>query len=73
MNWQEKLEFVDSLTKLDPEYQQMLQTCRILENRFLAVLKTLPPEDHDLVWDYVMLCEDRSQRKLRLAIDKFMK
>ncbi len=73
MTLEEELDFVDTLTKLDPAYRQMLQMCRILEKQFLTVLKNLSAEDNDLVWDYVMLCDDMSQRKLKLTIEQFMK
>ncbi len=64
---EDKLAFVDALAKLDSEYQTMLEQCRTLEKQVFAAQETLPSQANDLVWDFIMLCESMSQRKLWLA------
>ncbi len=69
MNTREKVDIVDEFTKLDPEYREMLMECRLLEKKVMRILETLPGAEHDLVWDFIMLCESMSERKLWLACD----
>ncbi len=61
--------YVDNLARVDPAYQEMLMECRVLEKQVLAYLETVPTEINDLMWDFIMLCEAMSQRKLRLACE----
>ena len=56
----------------DPQYQTMLGQIRVLEKKYDAVLQILPPEQRDIVCDYVMLCEDMSWRMLEFACENNM-
>ncbi len=67
MDIKAKLECVDAMAKVDPEYQKMLMECRALEKQVLTFLETVPTEANDLMWDFIMLCENMSSRKLWLA------
>ncbi len=61
------MEHVDLLAAGDPEYQNMLAECRVLEKQVLKILEGIPSEDNELIWDFIMLCETMSLRKLQLA------
>ncbi len=69
----EMLDQVDALAQRDFKYQNMLQTCRALEKRARTVLETIPIEDNDILWDFIMHCESMSQYKLKLACGYFGK
>lgn len=62
-----KLERIDMLANRDEKYIRMLRRGRILEKRFDAMIEALPMEQRNLAWDFVMLCEEMSDRKLKLA------
>ncbi len=67
MDRKAKLECVDAMAKVDPEYQKMLTECRAVEKQVLQFLETVSTEENDLMWDFIMLCEAMSSRKLWLA------
>lgn len=58
---------IDLLAENDPLYQEMLLRCRLLEKQFDAIVQTLTTSQQNTVWDFVMLCEAMSERKLELA------
>ena len=62
-----KYEVIDALADKDPVYQDQLCQMAALEKQFDKVVGNLPDQDRGLIWDYVMLCEDMSQRKQQLA------
>lgn len=62
-----KLAFVDALSGIDKEYNEMMRQCAALEKRFDAMVAELPQEQQELAWDFIMLCENMSYRKLQLA------
>ena len=63
----EKLDHIDALTELDPVYARMLRRGCVLEKEFDAMISALPMAQRNLAWDFVMLCEEMSSRKLELA------
>lgn len=64
---EDKLARVEELTKKDLQYHRMMQEYKALEKEFDKTVGQLPDHVRDIVWDYVMLCEDMSERKLQLA------
>ena len=62
-----KSTLIDSLADRDSIYQHQMRQLAALEKRFDKVVGNLSDQDRALVWDYVMLCEDMSQRKIQLA------
>ena len=64
---EDKLARIEELAKIDLQYRQMMQDYKALEKRFDRMVGQLPEDVRGTVWDYVMLCEDMSARKLQLA------
>ena len=64
-----KMEKVDLLTKQDIKYNIMLRRCAALERKFDDITSQLSMKERDVVWDFVMLCEQMSDRKLRIACE----
>ena len=64
-----KMERVDVLSRTDPKYKRMLKKCAELEKRFDKFTAELSDAEKDLVWGFVMHCEDMSIRKLEIACD----
>jgi len=62
---------IDALADRDIIYQNQMRQLILLEKRFDKLVGSLPDQDKALIWDYVMLCEDMSQRKQQLA-SKYM-
>ena len=67
MTREQRMDLIDELSEKDSNYQNMLVKVRCLEKRFDGVVSTLTIEQRDLVWDFVMLCEEMSYYKLQLA------
>lgn len=69
MNHQElyKNAVIDALADRDIVYQNQMRQLVALEKQFDKLVGGLPDADRALIWDYVMLCEDMSQRKQQLA------
>ena len=68
-NLKKKLDRVEELTKKDIKYKRMLTKCVALERRFDDIISQLSMKERDVVWDFVMLCEDMSTRKLEIACE----
>jgi len=49
----------------------MLMECRQLEHLFLQLEETLLPEQRDIIWDYLMICEDMNQLLLKIMFQQF--
>ncbi len=64
-----KKQYICELCKQDIRYRNMRLACGILEAKADAVLKRLPKADRDAVWDFIMLCEDMSNRELEIACE----
>ena len=62
-----KTAVIDALADRDIIYQNQMRKLVTLEKQFDKVVGKLPDQDRALIWDYVMLCEDMSQRKQQLA------
>ena len=58
---------IEALAAMDPVYQNMLRKQSEMEQRFDKMVKQLPDEHRELAWDFVMICEDMSQRMLYLS------
>ena len=58
---------IDALADRDIIYQNQMRKQVTLVKQFDKVVGKLPDQDRALIWDYVMLCEDMSQRKQQLA------
>ena len=55
----------------DPQYARLYQQMFALEARFEEVVSRLETSDQDVIWDYVMLCEDMSWRMLEFACEEY--
>ncbi len=64
-----KMERLDILSKKDPKYRRMLKKCVAMEREFEDFTSDLTDKQQDLVWGFVMLCEDMSIRKLQIACE----
>lgn len=64
---EDKLAKIEELTEKDLQYRRMMQDYKALEKKFDKMVGQLPDDVRGVVWDYVMLCEDISVRKLQLA------
>lgn len=64
---EDKLARIEDLAMIDLQYRQMMRDYKALEKKFDRVVGQLPEDVRGTVWDYVMLCEDMSIRKLQLA------
>lgn len=62
-----KLERVEELANRDEVYCLLMDELRDLEQQFDAMTEELPMEKRNLIWDFVMQCEDISARKLEVA------
>ena len=62
-----KMEILDAIADMDPVYQQQMRQLAEKEKKFDKMVATLPDDQRALAWDFVMLCEDMSQRKQYLA------
>ena len=67
MTEKEKLERIEMLVNEDELYQRMLEEFGDLEREFDAVIGKLSIKRRGLVWDFVMACEEMSNRKLVIA------
>ena len=65
--WKQRYDMIDDISKQDSNYQAMLIKMRQLEKGVDDVVSALTMEQQDLVWDFVMLCEEMSNYKLQLA------
>ena len=68
-NVKRKMERLDVLSRTDPKYKRMLKKCVEMEKQFERFTAKLSDEDEDLVWGFVMHCEDMSIRKLEIACE----
>lgn len=64
---QNRMQVIDLLANGDHVYFAMLKELRTLERCYDAVLSAIPPEQRDILCDYLSLCEEMSHRKLELA------
>lgn len=55
----------------DPQYARLYQKMFALEARFEEVVSRLETSDQDVIWDYVMHCEDMSWRMLEFACEEY--
>ena len=55
----------------DPQYARLYQQMFALEARFEEVVSRLETSDLDVIWDYVMHCEDMSWRMLEFACEEY--
>lgn len=51
----------------DPAYRKMLEEMKELEPDYQNLLETLPPEQQDIISDFVSKCEEMSWRILQIA------
>ena len=72
MTWEQRRDIVDEIATQDARYQEMLVSVGILEKRFDSMVSRLSLEKRDLIWDFVMLCEEMSHYKLQLACTKMV-
>lgn len=64
---EEKMKRIDELAKEDEVYRYMLDECATLEEEFDMIVSKLSLKRRGQIWDFVMHCEDMSQRKLQIA------
>jgi len=55
---------VEALANIDPVYQQMQRMQSEMEQKFDKMAAQLSNDQRALVWNFVMICEDMSQRML---------
>ena len=55
----------------DPEYTKLYQQMYALEAKFEEVVSQLDIPVQDVIWDYVMHCEDMSWRMLEFACEEY--
>ena len=70
MNHKDAFQFCKSQAEKDPRYRKMLMECRQLEQVFLQFEETLLPEQRDIIWDYLMICEDMNQLLLKIMFQQ---
>ena len=63
----QRMETVERTAKNDLVYRKMLAELRPLEKRYFEVLRTLPTDQQDIIYDFVSQCEEMSWRMLELA------
>jgi len=71
MNHNDAFQLCISQAEKDSRYQKMLMECRQLEHLFLQLEETLLPEQRDIIWDYLMICEDMNQLLLKIMFQQF--
>lgn len=67
MDEKEKMQKVEALADQDELYQYMMEKLRIYQEELDSACAEMPSETRNLIWDFIMLSEDMSTRKLRLA------
>lgn len=66
--WLEKgAPYADELARADREYRQMLAQHETLVNRFDELMLSLPPEQRELILEYLNLSVDMEYRKTQLV------
>ena len=55
----------------DPQYARLYQQMSALEARFEEVVSRLETSDQDVIWEYVLPCEDMSWRMLEFACEEY--
>ena len=63
---------VDALADTDCIYQEQMRALKLQEKELNLLIRRIPDDQRALIWEYIMLCEDMSIRKLQLAC-KYMK
>ena len=58
-----------ALAKKDPEYQRLWEENGVLEKKYFEIIEQLPEEQYNAVQDFLMNCEDMSQRMLDIACE----
>ena len=64
-----KIAQIDALAEGDALYQYMVNNLKLLDEELEEATKRLSNRSRDKMWDYIMLCEDISRRKLELACE----
>lgn len=63
----ERFEKINKIAAQDPVYQQMCRQCISLEFDASDTISKLPLKSQDLLWAYILHCEEMSQYVLSLA------
>lgn len=58
---------VDALAEGDLIYQTQMQELIKMEEKLNLLIRQMPDDQRAVIWEYIMLCEDMSLRKLQLA------
>ena len=66
------LRAINILANADKEYLAALKEVRTLENQCDKIIASLPSDQQAALWDYLMLCESMSMRKLEIACTYFL-
>ena len=64
MDWMNQ---VTELSKRDPEYQNLLRRLMGLEEDFILLRNSLPPEQREQLDRYISACEELDHRLMQLA------
>ena len=64
---QRKIKIIEAIAKGDGIYQQMFSQLRQLEQTFLDIEPSIPPEYRDKMWDFFGASESMTHRLLELA------
>lgn len=58
---------VQEILDHDPEFNQLLAQLEQAEIEYRRVMDTLPPEDQEIIENYIALCEDVEYQKTHTA------
>ena len=58
---------VNALLSNDPDFQQLTQRLQEAETHYLALIRKLPPEEQEIMEDYIALCEETEYQKTYTA------
>ena len=63
----QRLEKIEQMAVQDEAYGKMLVGIRRLEKQLNEAVSNLPVDQSDIIWDYIMICEEMSHYVLHLA------
>ena len=58
---------VQEILDHDPEFKQLLAQLEQAEKEYRKVIKTLPPQEQEIIENYIALCEDVEYQKTHTA------
>ena len=58
---------IQEILKHDPEFKQLLAKMKEAELEYRRVMDTLPPQDQEIIENYIVLCENVEYQKTYTA------